>query len=321
MTLAPRVMVVSPQKTGTHLVLELMVALGYRAFGAIRPSPRNIPRFDTAQRRQIAALVLSAEDYQDLIKTEGSEEFIRRTDEAWSALAWSWQRRLGQPVANRYGQELHDSVDLIATNPRFSSTRFGDTPSGICWIWHELDITRVDGGFIGEWTDTGEPPVILNYRDPRDALVSLINFVDGQTPQGFGNFFERRVYNAILRQKRTMHEKLEYALRDQYFLAREEFEKALWLLNHPWVCKVRYEDLVGPEGGGAEELQRATVERILRHLGADVGPDDIAGQLYNTSSWSFHKGRTGAWREAFSSANLREFYRQYGDILEQFGYE
>jgi hypothetical protein len=321
MTLAPRVLVVLPQKTGTHLVLELMVALGYKAFGAIRPSPANLPRFDAAQRREIAALVFSAEEYQQLLREEGTEEFIRRTDEAWSALAWSWQRRLGQPVANRYGQEKHDSVDLVASNPRFSSTRFADTPSGMCWLWHELDVTKVDGGFIGEWSETGEPPIILNYRDPRDALVSLINFVDGRTAQGFGNFYERRVYNAILRQKPTMHEKIDYALRDRYFLAREEFEKALWLLHHPWICKVSYEELVGPEGGGSQQRQRAAVRRILRHLGCDRDPDDIAEQLYNPGSWSFHKGRTGAWKDAFSSANLRELYRQYGDIIEQFGYE
>jgi hypothetical protein len=319
---APRVMIVSPQKTGTHMMLELAVALGYKVFGAIRASARTEPEFTTPQRLKLARLVFSADDVRELerLPADGAE-FIRRTDEAWSALAWSWQRRLGQPVANRYGQAKHDSVDLIATNPRLSQTAFSDTPPGMCWIWHELAVGAMDGGFIGEWFDTGEPRIIFNYRDPRDVLVSLINFLDGQTPGGIGNFYERRIYNAIFREKKSMAEKIDFALRDRYFLARDEFEKCAWMLHHPAVCKVRYEDLVGPEGGGSKERQLAAVERVLAHIDADIAPDVICGQLYNRDSWSFHKGRPGAWKEEFTSGNLRLFYAVYGDLLEQYGYE
>lgn len=321
MALAPRIMIVSPQKTGTHLMLELALALGYRVFGAIKASARTEPEFDAAQRLRLARLVYSADDVRELERMQGTAEFIRRTDEAWSALAWSWQRRLGQPVANRYGQAKHDSVELIASNPRLSQTAFSDTPPGICWIWHELNVTAMDGSFIGEWSGTGEPRIIFNYRDPRDALVSLINFVDGQTPQGFGNFSERRIYNAIFRGKSSLADKISFALRDRYFLARDEFEKCLWMLHHPDVCKVRYEDLIGPDGGGSAERQRETVERVLSHVGASIPADTVCKQLYNTAAWSFHRGRVGAWKEAFSSANLRQFYAVYGDLLEQYGYE
>jgi curved DNA-binding protein CbpA len=137
---------------------------------------------------------------------------------------------------------------------------------------------------------------------------------------GFGNFSERRIYHAVVREKKTMAEKIEYALRDPYFIARDEFEKCLWMLHHPAVCAVRYEDLVGPEGGGSVDAQRATVERVLAHVGADVPADLVCKQLYNTDAWSFHKGRPGAWKEAFSSANLRQFYAVYGDLVEQYGY-
>jgi hypothetical protein len=321
MALAPRIMIVSPQKTGTHLMLELALVLGYKVFGAIKASARTEPEFDTAQRLHVARLVFSGRDLSELEQLQGTDEFVRRTDEAWSALAWSWQRRLGQPVANRYGQAKHDSVDLIASNPRLSETAFSDTPAGMCWIWHELDVTAVDGSFVGEWFDTGEPRIIFNYRDPRDALVSLINFIDGQTAQGFGNFYERRIYNAIFRDMKSMTEKISFALRDHYFLARHEFEKCLWMLHHPDVCKVRYEDLIGSEGGGSKERQRAAVERVLLHVNADIEPEVVSEQLYRRDAWSFHKGRPGEWKEAFSSANLRQFYTVYGDLLEQYGYE
>lgn len=321
MAQAPRVMIVSPQKTGTHLMLEMALALGYKVFGAIRASERTEPRFDIEQRLRLARLVFSDSDVRELERLKGTERFIERTDEAWSALAWSWQRRLGQPVANRYGQAKHDSVDLIATNPRLSETSFADTPPGMAWIWHELAVRDIDGDFVREWFDTGEPRIIFNYRDPRDVLLSLINFVDGKTPESFGNFYERRIYSALIGQYGSMSEKIDYALSDPYFLARGEFEKCFWMLHHPAVCKVRYEDLVGVEGGGSKKRQLAAVERVLDHLDADIAPEVVCRQLYNKNSWSFRVGRPGAWKTAFSAANLCRFSAVHGDLLEQYGYE
>ncbi len=322
MSLSGRVLIVSPQKTGTHLIQELMLELGFKIVGATRPSTRNTPVFSDTQRRKIARLVHNDSEYEDIVHPKNSSDFLARTDEAWKALCWSWYRRFGQPVANRYGQDKSDFVDFTATNPKIAGTRFSETPDGLCWIWHDLNISTVDGSFVGEWCDTGEPPVILNYRDPRDALVSLINFVEGKTPKGYGNFYERRVFNAILRGKSTMAEKIDYALRDPYFLARTEFEKAIWLLHHPGVCKVRYEDLVGPRGGGTRETQVAAVHRVLEHVGAtDKDAEAVADRIYSTDAWSFHRGRTGSWREAFSAENLTLFKERYGEVLEQYGYE
>jgi hypothetical protein len=317
---APRIMIVTPQKTGTHLMLELALATGYKAFGVIRASARTEPQFDAEQRLQIARLVFSETEVRDLEKQE-ADEFTRRTDEAWSALAWSWQRRLGQPVAARYGQAKYDSVDLVASNPKMSKTTFADTPPGMCWLWHELDVNAIDGSFIEEWASTGEPRIIFNYRDPRDVLVSMINFVDVENHLEYGNFCDRRIYNAIFRNMNSISEKISFAIRDRYFPIQLEFEKCLWMLYHPNVCKVRYEDLVGPEGGGSKERQHATVERILAHIDADVAPETICNRLYNTNAWSFRKGRPGAWRKTFNNANLRQFYAAYDDLLEQYGYE
>ncbi len=318
---APRVMVISPQKTGTHLVQGLFGELGYRIVGVPRPEPGNIPRFTAEDQKRIAALVLSEADYKELLTQEGSDEFSYRTDEAWAALALNWQVRLGQRVVNRYGQARRDFADRVITNPHVSLSRFADTPPGLCWIFHELDLSRVDGNFIGEWTQTGQPPLILNYRDPRDVLVSLINFVEGRTRQGYGNFYEYDLYNTILASKNTWEQKIDYALADPGFIGRGEFATCLWLLHHPRVCTVRFEDLVGPRGGGSAERQLDATARLLRHIGDDRDPAEVAPKNFNESSWSFYKGRISAWRDVFTSANERHFRELYSDILEQYGYE
>ncbi|MFC4008212.1 hypothetical protein ACFOY2_13350 [Nonomuraea purpurea] len=289
--------------------------------GVPRPEPSNVPHFDIEQRKKTASLVYSESDYKELLDLEGTEEFFRRTDEAWSALLWHWQRRLGQQVVNRYGQARHDHTDQVITNDHISYAKFADTPPGLCWIFHELDLARVDGNFLGEWIETGNPPLIFNYRDPRDVVISLINFIEGRTRQGYGNFYEYDLFNAILKTKPTWEEKIDYVLREPSFIARTEFERATWLLNHPNVCKLRYEDLVGPNGGGSREGQLDAVTRLLRHIGDDRDPEQVLDRIYDPGSWSFFQGRIGAWRDKFTDANLARFKEVHGDLLEQYGYE
>jgi hypothetical protein len=314
-------MVISLQKAGTHLVQELMLELGYRMVGVARPEPRNAPRLDDAQRRAVAALVLDKPDYDALLELSGTEEFIERTDEAWAALGWHWQRRLGQPVVNRYGQTRFAFTDRLITNPYLPYSRFADTPAGLCWILHELNLDRVDGSFVNEWVATGAPPLIFNYRDPRDTVVSMINFLAGRTREGYGSFFEGDIFSAILASKSSWEEKIDYALRDPAFLGQDQFEASLWLFNHPAVCKVRYEDLVGSRGGGSRQRQIETVARLLAHIGSNRDPEAVADHVYNPASWTFFRGRTGAWRERFTERNLAQFNERFGDLLEHYGYE
>jgi hypothetical protein len=317
---APRAVVVSFAKAGTHMVQELMLELGYRIVGVPRPTPDNAPEFDDEQRKAIAALVLSKSDHDELLDVHGTAEFAERTLDAWTALVWHWHGRLGQQVVNRYGQTRIVFTESVTTNPYLPYTRFADTPAGLCWIFHELDMHRVDGTFLSEWVETGSPPIVLNYRDPRDTVVSMINFLEGRTRAGYGNFYEADIFSAILTSKATWAEKIDYALRDPSFLGRDQFEKALWLLHHPKVCKVRYEDLVGPRGGGSRQRQIEAVSRVLRHVGSDEDPERVADRVYNPDSWSFHQGRIGGWRERFTRRNLDRFTEQFGDILEQYGY-
>ncbi|MGQ0838779.1 hypothetical protein [Actinokineospora sp.] len=321
MPVAPRAMAISFMKSGTHLLQELMLELDYKIVGVPRPSPRTMPTFDDEQLQAVAALVLSKMDYDELLELRGTEEFATRTGDAWSGLYWHWQQRLGQHVVNRYGQTRIDFADAVITNPYLPFTRFADTPPGLCWIFHELDIHRVDGSFLNEWVDTESPPLVLNYRDPRDTVISMINFLEGRTREGYGNFFEADIFSAILASKPTWEEKIDYALQDPAFLGHDQFVKALWLLNHPKVCKVRYEDLVGPRGGESRERQVETVNRILDHVGSDRDAEAVADAVYNPNAWSFHVGRSGGWREKFTRRNIDVFAEKFGNILVQYGYE
>src|SRR5580700_10592882 len=85
---AQRVIMVSLAKSGTHLLQELMLALGYKMFGSgVRLTPQTVPVLDRETRWRIARMVYDKETISDL---EGVDEagFIQATDRAWDALGW-----------------------------------------------------------------------------------------------------------------------------------------------------------------------------------------------------------------------------------------
>lgn len=91
------------------------------------------------------------------------------------------------PLENRYGVGLVNSELVAQARSRSIESRFADTPENVCWILPELDIKKIDGNFIQEWADTGEPRIIFLYRDPRGVILSMVNFLPGKTAAGFGN--------------------------------------------------------------------------------------------------------------------------------------
>lgn len=318
--MAERVMVVSLMKSGTHLIQELMVALGYGIYGQSRITDDIRPVLDSATKRRMARMVYDEKAYAEMA-VRGPEVVDRAGEEAWEALGWAWQARLGLPLVNRYGLAMTNRGLVDQALRRTSTSSFADTPANVCWILPELDIKKVDGRFLREWVDTGSPRMILMYRDPRDVLLSMVNFLSGKTAQGYGNFSEFAVFNRILEGKCDLAAKLTYAMTDPAFPVNGDHQRALWLLNHPDVCKVSFEELVGSRGGGSDELQQKAVGRVLEFVGADLDAGQVAGRLYRQDSFSFYKGQIGSWREEFTAEHRELVADRFGEIIRLYGYE
>jgi hypothetical protein len=318
---AERVILISLMKSGTHLLQELMVALGYGMYGQAR-IPENIkPALDADERWRIARMVYDALVLDELAAMDEAA-FCQATDQAWEALAWSWQIRFGMPLKTWYSMELINTELVGQAVRRTAGSDFSQTPRGICWVFNEFDIKKLDGHFLHEWAETGEPRIIFNYRDPRDMMLSMVNFLAGRTGRGFSNFNDFHVFSAILKSKRTLDEQLTYALTDPSFPCHgDDFWRVIWLLNHPNVCKTSFEELVGPAGGGSAEARTSAVARILDFLGiADATPADVTDRLFNPEAFSFFRGQIGGWREDFSPQHRRLAEATYGEVLPLFGY-
>jgi hypothetical protein len=318
-TRAERVILVSMMKSGTHLITELLRSLGYRLHGHVRVRPETRPVFDADTRWRMAEIVYDADRLAQL-KADDEAAFETATDEAFEAIAWAWKLRLGMPLERFYSTELVNTELVRRAVRRTAGSSFAQTPPNICWVLHDFDVRTMDGAFLREWTETGQPRIIFNFRDPRDITLSMVNFLCGRTRGGLNNL---GAFTRILQSKDSLQERLSYALMDESFPSPgDQFKRMLWLLNHPDVYKVSYEELVGPQGGGSEQAQLRAAAGLAEFLGCAPGGslEDVARSLYNPNAFTFHKGRTGAWREVFTEEHHRLAEARFGEILPTYGY-
>lgn len=97
----------------------------------------------------------------------------------------------------------------------------------------------------------------------------------------------------------------------------------------PWqkksyVTVVRFEDLIGPEGGGSVGRQKETIVQLADHLEVTLSEDEvenIARNVFSTDSSTFRKGLIGDWKNHFTRKHVEAFKDEAGDWLEEIGYE
>jgi hypothetical protein len=94
-------------------------------------------------------------------------------------------------------------------------------------------------------------------------------------------------------------------------------------MNYPYALTVRFEDLVGSNGGGDDAKQLATVKAIAKHASIELSEEraqEIASNLFGNKG-TFRKGQIGAWKEEFT-AEHKDLFKQYGgELLIKLGYE
>jgi hypothetical protein len=95
-----------------------------------------------------------------------------------------------------------------------------------------------------------------------------------------------------------------------------------WLERGPGIV-VRFEDLVGPRGGGSDEAQREALGRITEYLEIDVEPaelEQVRGDIFWEGASTFRKGQIGGWDDHFMADHVGAFEEGFGDLLGRFGY-
>lgn len=164
------------------------------------------------------------------------------------------------------------------------------------------------------------------YRDPRDVAVSNTHYIMRIREHERHDFYaslpdhETRLMTTIVGHNwpRRNPEAIVIPSIDHTFTSQQPW------LEHACCLPVRFEDLVGPQGGGDEHSQRRTVQQIARHLDMTLPADAIeriAGNVFSRNTGTFRRGQIGSWRHEFGDAHREAFKRVAGDLLLAWGYE
>ena len=162
-------------------------------------------------------------------------------------------------------------------------------------------------------------------RDPRDQILSYIDWIYRQCfcPDWICCLPYEDLYHYLVTNP-AFFPGPYFSTTDVNLTLAERYKIYLKWAENSNFCIIRYEDLVGPYGGGSLEIQLATIEKIADHLGILVLDDlckELAGQLYGGTS-TFNKGKIGRWKEEFTP-EMKEFFKKHfsSEFLIELGYE
>lgn len=162
---------------------------------------------------------------------------------------------------------------------------------------------------------------IFMYRDPRDQLVSYAYHMKKRTnryPQAKHISIEDILTDQITVGKL-------YHKQRQYFTNIDEVYRIFlpWMGLSNMLC-IRFEDLVGFQGGGSDEVQLDIVKKIAVHIGmniSDAQAENVAQNLFGKNNGFFREGEIGAWKKHFTSEHKRLFKERAGQLLIDLKYE
>lgn len=157
-------------------------------------------------------------------------------------------------------------------------------------------------------------------RDPRDASISMANWIvkGGVYPE------DSTLYKWFI--TLTHNEQIRWVIKHVNGRGMTQLYQARlgWMMNDN-VLTVRFEDLIGPRGGGTEPAQLHTVRRIAHFLDLKVGNETLvhtARHMHgHEDSPTFHKGKMGVWVDIFDEETKTLAKEAFGELLISLGYE
>lgn len=157
--------------------------------------------------------------------------------------------------------------------------------------------------------------LFVGIRDLRDVLVSQV-------------FFQSDFLDKILGPT-NIKDRLRFLINNDdvsqsyLFAIHRHAENILRLLHHPNTLLIRFEDLVGPKGGGSESAQFKLIVAMAQHIGLSVSTLEVRA-IQDTlfgDTYTFREGKIGSWKKYFDPPLLKLFNRRFGDLQRALGYQ
>lgn len=163
--------------------------------------------------------------------------------------------------------------------------------------------------------------VFFLVRDPRDWVISVIKHPPISGVDIYGGPIGDRHFLSL-----DKDQKINYVIEGTpwYYSALEAYNKFLPWSRSPVCCTLRFEALLGPQGGiYTEKEQIAELRKIADALHIEAS-DETLLEAYKGSFGKgpvFSKGKPGAWKDHFKDEHKELFKELFGDVLIELGYE
>ncbi|MCH9812139.1 sulfotransferase [bacterium] len=185
---------------------------------------------------------------------------------------------------------------------------------------------------------------IVNVRDFRDILVSCARIFpylplrekhhtyysrkSTLSPEDFHLWFtcidkKWKYYN------KNIPKRVDMLLDTSTYMANATYaciSAVEWLKAHEHfkdrILLIRYENLVGPRGGGTVHKQIAELKKIADFLEVDIDDGrlkEVASKLYGGTT-TFQKGQSKAYQPYFSTKARKKFWALFSEEMEYLGY-
>ncbi|MDP8921302.1 MAG: sulfotransferase domain-containing protein [Chloroflexota bacterium] len=209
----------------------------------------------------------------------------------------------------------HPSVDAIIreTRPAFEHVLglLGELPGG----------RYVQGHFaydeeLHAAVRAARIPIVLVYRDPRACLASLAHYLveRGEPADFLPRLRSRDVPSAL----RLLLDGDEAVVPFEHFFAPYDGWR-----RAEGVLALRFEDLIGPRGGGSRTRQFATIIRLAAHLGWRGAPWQLvsaAKHAFNPRAGTYRRGTIDGWREDLDGRLRAEDWPALHELAGRWGY-
>lgn len=167
--------------------------------------------------------------------------------------------------------------------------------------------------------------MVLIIRDPRDIVVSHYHYVTRQARMHQLRAYYNALPNDSVRLMTSIQGIPESEWQGRIRLGDIDTRCRVFLewADHG-ACVVKFEQLVGPLGGGTLEAQHKEIQKIAIHLGVQLDAstlEHIAGNIFYRKSSTFRKGAIGDWVNHMGIEHKAAFKEIAGQLLIDMGYE
>ena len=158
----------------------------------------------------------------------------------------------------------------------------------------------------------------LVLRDPRAVIASSVKFISKNNNHPF-HLALRKMSNE------ERYEKIltGFCYRNIVYKSMIDRCKSIepWI-NNKNVLKIKFEDLIGPKGGGEFENMRTTLASIFDFINfPSSNLNDISDNLFGPGRSTFRKGNIDSWKEEIPFRIQKHINSDMNFLLKQWGYK